>query len=122
MVASCYIILTGTKDNEGAIISRNRSQAANITTISDANWYLVQNNGDHYLGVCGIRCQSARASFDRLTRENATISNVYDQVLTVAPVLNQLSVYSTVMVPKDGLFLAQIVNGTATPVDISRHD
>jgi len=56
MVAASYIALTGTKDNEGVIISRNRTSSVNNTYISEDNWYLVQTNDDHYLGVCNSRC------------------------------------------------------------------
>jgi hypothetical protein len=49
-----YIILAGTKDNEGVIIARENKGVANVRTIGedDGIWYLVQTNSDHWTGDC----------------------------------------------------------------------
>jgi hypothetical protein len=41
MVAPAYFILAGTKNNEGAIISRDRFGTAHLDELSDDRWYLV---------------------------------------------------------------------------------
>lgn len=106
MVAPCYIIITGTKENEGVVLSRNRTHTINVRNISDDNWYLVQTNDDTYTGQCRERCQNATQNLNDLTREKAATTTVFDKVLNVAPNLNYWSVYASVMVPKTGLFMA----------------
>ena len=49
---------------------------------------------------------------DALTRNNTDTNSVFSKVLNVEPNLNSLSVYGAVMVPKTGLFVGEIVNGT----------
>ena len=64
MIAPGYFILAGVKGNEGAIITRNRYDVANVTALSDDRWYLVQTNSDHYTGDCPRRCTAARTNFE----------------------------------------------------------
>ena len=84
----CYFILAGTKDNEGAVITRDRSGPANVTTLTNENWYVLQTNQDHYDGHCGLRCQSARANLDKLGQGFADVRSVFINVLMQGPVLN----------------------------------
>lgn len=56
LIAPGYFIVAGLKENEGAIISRDRFGAANITTLTDNKWFLVQTNQDHFIGDCPLRC------------------------------------------------------------------
>lgn len=41
IIAPGYLIVAGTKDNEGTIISRNRFSPANVDTLSEDRWYLL---------------------------------------------------------------------------------
>jgi hypothetical protein len=41
MVAPCYLTIAGIKDNEGAVISRDRFGAAHIDQLSEDRWFLV---------------------------------------------------------------------------------
>ena len=98
-VAPCYIVIAGTKGNEGVVITRDRQGIANVTTLSDEKWYLAQTNQDHYTGVCPIRCQTANHNFTAIGRENLTVENMYRDVLEVWPLLNFKTIYSAVMIP-----------------------
>ncbi len=118
IVTPCYFTLVGTMENEGAVISRNRTHTINTTYVSDENWYLVQTNDDHYLGECKSRCQSARKNLDVITRQKIDPDTTYTNVLNVAPVLNTLSVYASSMIPSAGLFITRIVNGTVVADDL----
>ena len=118
MVSPSYITLVGTKENEGVVISRNRTDTIFSNFISDTNWYLVQTNDDHYLGECRSRCKAAKDNFNLVTREKITPSVVFDKVLDVAPIVNTLSVYASIMVPSAGLFLTELVNGTVRADDL----
>jgi len=78
MIASGYFILAGVKDNEGVVISRDRTASADIATISDDHWNLVQTNEDHFADICRERCQAARDNFQKLTREALTIETGFN--------------------------------------------
>ena len=112
MIAPCYIALTGTKNDEAVVITRNRTHTVNATYISEDFWYLVQTNDDTYDGKCRERCQAATKNMELLTRNLTSYNSVMYGVLNVKPNLNSLSVYAAVMIPKTGLFLGEIVNGT----------
>jgi hypothetical protein len=63
-----YIILAGTKDDEGVIISRLREGPAHEDHLNTTNgtWYLVQTNSDHWNQGCFNRCESAHTNLDNL--------------------------------------------------------
>ena len=81
MIAPSYIILAGTQGNEGAIITIDRFFSANIETLTDTKWYLVQTNEDHFKGDCPARCAAAKANFESLGFSNANMNSIYSQVL-----------------------------------------
>ena len=112
IISPCYISLTGTKNDEAVVITRNRTHAMNVTQVSEENWYIVQTNDDTYAGQCRERCQAATKNINLLTRNDTNTTSLYDKVLNVEPNLNSLSVYTAVMVPKNGLFLGSTVTGT----------
>ena len=45
-----YIILAGTKDDEGIVIARNRLDTAHVNSLNstEGKWYVVQTNNDHW--------------------------------------------------------------------------
>ena len=112
MIAPAYFILAGVKGNEGAIISRDRFGAANIVTLTDDKWYLVQTNQDHFSGDCPTRCQAANSNFEKLGHANLTVERGYSEVLDVSPNLNQISIHSSIMIPSQGIFKSQKKWGT----------
>ena len=118
MVSPSYITLVGIKDNEGVVISRNRTDTIDVAHVSDEDWYLVQTNDDHYLGECNSRCREAKKNFENLGRSRLTPSLAFDRVLDQAPNVNTLSVYASVMVPSAGLFLTELVTGTVIADDL----
>lgn len=111
LIAPGYLVVAGVKGDEGAIITRDRFGVANITTLSDERWYLVQTNSDHYTGDCPRRCQAARGNFEKLTRANLTVDNMYSEVLDVSPNLNDLSIHTSIMIPSQGRFESKLVWG-----------
>lgn len=111
IIAPAYYIVAGTKDFEGAIISRDRFGAVNITTLDEDHWYLVQTNQDHFSGDCPTRCQTARANFEKLGLDNLSVDRMYNEVLDVYPNLNHLSIHSSIMIPSQGTIKSQLVWG-----------
>eukprot|EP00347_Sterkiella_histriomuscorum_P004243 403361198 len=93
-VAPSYLIISGIKDNEGIVITRDREATAHVEELSDTQWYLVQTNQDHYNGDCPIRCQHARQTLDLLGPVQATSDSIYQNVLQTWPNLNFMSIHS----------------------------
>lgn len=61
-----YIILAGTKADEGVVISRNRLNVAHEDklNVTAGKWYVVQTNNDHWDGGCYNRCAAAKTHLD----------------------------------------------------------
>ena len=117
-----YFILAGTKDYEGVVISRDQTGPAQggLQFLNQTTWYLVQTNEDHFRGQCYDRCQAANNNFQALGQANANVTSVFDKVLNVPPNINRDSVFTSVMVPSNGLFLSEIVkNATFVATDLS---
>ena len=86
--------------------------------MNGTNWYLLQTNQDHFKGICPERCTAGRRMMDNLTQDDFNVFTGEDDVLDEIPLLNQASVYSTVMVPETGFFRANILNGTYVASDL----
>jgi len=41
VISPCYLIVAGTKDYEGAVITRDRTSIANLNQLSESNWYVL---------------------------------------------------------------------------------
>ena len=101
--ALCYIILAGTKDDEGVIISRNRIGAAHEEHLNATQWYLVQTNNDHWVdNGCFNRCASAHANMDAISQENINLKSLRKDVLLEFPNFNYDTLYSTQFQPSEG--------------------
>ncbi|EGT55052.1 hypothetical protein CAEBREN_05107 [Caenorhabditis brenneri] len=95
-----YIIVAGTKKNEGALISRNRWSAANVYPLDmDANhWFLVETNYDNWQKQGDDRRITAIRKLKQLGKANFNEKSMVE-VLSTAPVQNNLTVFSSVIVP-----------------------
>jgi len=74
-----YIIVAGTKDEEGAVISRNKYNTAHIDNLDSKNgkWYIVQTNNDHWKdGGCFNRCSAAHENLNRVGWDNININTL----------------------------------------------
>lgn len=118
IITGAYYILNGAKDNDASVITRDRQNAANIRSVSEENWYVVQTNDDTYNGVCRERCGNATANFEKLGRAAFTVQSGYEKVLMVEPNLNFGSIYGIKMVPKNNLFEVEIADGSYHPSDM----
>ncbi|CAI2349477.1 unnamed protein product [Caenorhabditis sp. 36 PRJEB53466] len=103
-----YIIVAGTRHNEGAIISRNRWSAANVYRLNfEANkWFLVETNYDNWKRRQGdARRITAIRALKAIGADSLSAERVAD-VLRTEPVRNNLTVFSSVMSPKHPLLFA----------------
>ena len=97
--------MAGTKENEGAIISRNRFDSAHIETLDSQNgkWYVVQTNNDEWKnGGCFNRCSAAKENLDKIGQTNIDISVLRQSVLLLYPNFNDQTLYNTQFVPESG--------------------
>jgi len=97
LIADVYYILGGL--TSGAVISRNRTIAANIWKLdkSSGRWFEVQTNYDHWQPPPWYdnRRDPAIQHMTHMGRDNITIKNLYG-ILSMKPTLNLQTTYSIV--------------------------
>ncbi|UMM21571.1 hypothetical protein L5515_003190 [Caenorhabditis briggsae] len=97
-----YIIVAGTKKNEGVVISRNRWSAANVYQLNmDANqWFLVETNFDNWKKQGDNRRITAIQKLKKIGKINFDEKSMAE-VLSTSPVKNNLTVFSSVIQPEN---------------------
>ena len=108
VISPCYLIIAGTKDYEGAVITKDRTTVAHVDQLSENRWYLLQTNDDHFKGVCTVRCEAANARIKKIGR-NITPAQLKDDVLLQYPNLNFHGIYNTLMIPGQSNFVVQTI-------------
>jgi len=104
LIADVYYIIAGAKPGQAAVISRNRTVAADVWKIDPpARWYEVQTNYDHWEQPPWFdnRVDPANAGMDALGRNNLSLDGMF-KVLTVKPVFNLQTTYSILSCPATG--------------------
>ncbi|VDM78802.1 unnamed protein product [Strongylus vulgaris] len=91
-----YIIIGGRKAGEGAIISRDRKKAADIMTLTEDQWFLVETNFDHWKKDQDKRRITAVKVLKATGRRNLNAETML-KVLRTVPVKNNETLFSTVM-------------------------
>jgi len=109
-----YIVLAGVKEDEGAIISRNRYGAAHVDQLNSTRWFLVQTNSDHWDTVtpgegCHSRCAAAHENIAKVGQSAMNTTRLRDDVLLQYPNLNHDTIYNSVMTPATGQFDSRLV-------------
>jgi len=103
LIADVYYILGGVKD--GAIISRNRTVAADIWELDSASgrWFEVETNYDHWQEPPWFdnRRDPAISHMNTLGRNGLNSKNLF-QILGMKPTLNLQTTYSIVGCPATG--------------------
>ncbi|XP_004472632.1 N-acylethanolamine-hydrolyzing acid amidase [Dasypus novemcinctus] len=100
IIADVYYIVGGTSPQEGVVITRNRGGPADIWPLDPLNgkWFRVETNYDHWKPVPSgdDRRTPAIKALNSTGQANLTLETLF-QVLSVVPVYNNLTVYTTVM-------------------------
>ncbi|GAV07426.1 hypothetical protein RvY_17261 [Ramazzottius varieornatus] len=100
MPAAIYVILGGLSNNEGVVLTRNRTHVIHEFAINmqSDRWYVLQTNHDPWLGDPWYdnRREAGETAMNRTGRNNITVDSLYD-VLSVPKTRNKYTVYSTVM-------------------------
>ncbi|VDK83628.1 unnamed protein product [Onchocerca ochengi] len=107
-VAPSYLIIAGTKAGEGCIITRDRWKTADLKCIDAQNdrWFLVVTNFDYWKVGKDKRRRTAEKAL-RLVDKQAITDEKMLQILSIHPVENNLTIFSTVMSPSDHRALYQ---------------
>ena len=108
---NCYFILSGTKNNEGIVITRGPETVDDATRI-DANkendgWFLVQTNSDRNTTnyqTRDIRRFIAENRVRNIGRKEISAERVMKEVLYLSPNRNSITILSSVMSAQTGQF------------------
>uniref|UniRef100_G1M7T2 N-acylethanolamine-hydrolyzing acid amidase n=1 Tax=Ailuropoda melanoleuca TaxID=9646 RepID=G1M7T2_AILME len=100
LIADVYYIVGGTSPREGVVITRNRNGAADIWPLDPLNgaWFRVETNYDHWKPVPkkDDRRTPAIKALNATGQANLSLETLF-QVLSVFPVYNNYTIYTTVM-------------------------
>ncbi|XP_030169519.1 N-acylethanolamine-hydrolyzing acid amidase isoform X2 [Lynx canadensis] len=100
LIAGVYYIVGGVSPREGVVITRNRNGPADIWPLDPLNgaWFRVETNYDHWKPAPekDDRRTPAIKALNATGQENLSLETLF-QVLSVFPVCNNYTVYTTVM-------------------------
>lgn len=100
LIADVYYIVGGTSPREGVVITRNRGGPADIWPLDPLKgaWFRVETNYDHWKPTPKIddRRTPASKALNATGQANLNMEALF-QVLSVVPVYNNRTVYTTVM-------------------------
>lgn len=99
LIAPVYFILTNGRSS-GMIITRNRLNSINPIELNST---LVQTNYDHWLDdpLTDLRRTTAENILQTFNSTEMIGNNIFDNVLSVIPVLNKITVYTAIMNPSE---------------------
>lgn len=100
ILAPAYFILGGNKSGEGCVITRERKGTLDVYELAakQGRWYVVETNYDRWKNPLFLddRRTPTKMCLNRTTQENISFATLYD-VLSTKPVLNKLTVFTTLM-------------------------
>jgi len=107
LISESYIIVSGVASGEGAVITRNRTIAADVWTLGgpQKNWFLLQTNHDHWLPSPpgDHRSEVGDKAMSAIGQGRVNLEAMY-QVLSTKPLLNAQTTYTTSMAPYNGTY------------------
>ncbi|XP_040183525.1 N-acylethanolamine-hydrolyzing acid amidase-like [Rana temporaria] len=100
IIADTYYILGGTQSREGLVITRNRNGPADLWPLDPqrGEWFHVETNYDHWTTPPPYddRRTPAIKALNATGQANINAVSLY-KVLSVEPVLNHMTIYTTTM-------------------------
>jgi hypothetical protein len=107
VTAPVYLTISGVNPDEGAVITRDRSGAANVWLInhnSPTDWAIYQTNHDHWIRPAPYsdnnRANTAKTVLSRIGN-GKLINEDMLMILQKSPIFNEETIYSTVMRAKN---------------------
>uniref|UniRef100_A0A663M3J4 Acid ceramidase n=2 Tax=Athene cunicularia TaxID=194338 RepID=A0A663M3J4_ATHCN len=105
LLAPAYFILGGKNSGEGCVITRSRTATLDIwdLDIKKGTWYVLETNYDRWKPplILDNRRTPAMKCLNQTMQENISLPTIYD-VLSTKPVLNKLTVCTTLMAVYNG--------------------
>jgi len=99
-----YIIVSGSKAGEGAVISRDPAKAADIWKLDAPNrWFEVETNDDHWKPPADGRRDHANALMNATGQANVNLDTMFS-VLSSPPVLAPGTTYTAQMSATTGFY------------------
>jgi hypothetical protein len=117
LIAPTFFIIAGTEENDGCVIARNRLDNQNVWFLDPPNtWFLSITNHDHWQDSVPekidqdqdhtiARLDCAKEKMTEFGRDKMSLETL-NQVLLTPPVLNQFTLYTSLMSPKKGVFIS----------------
>ncbi|KAF6083710.1 N-acylsphingosine amidohydrolase 1 [Phyllostomus discolor] len=107
ILAPAYFILGGNKTGEGCVITRDRKKCLDVHELDpeQGRWYVVETNYDRWKNPFFLddRRTAAKMCLNHTTQDKISIPTIYD-ILSTKPVLNKLTVFTTLMDVAKGQF------------------
>lgn len=108
LIAPVYLIVAGTESGQGAVITRNRTHADDSRGIQNGvweldlpagNWWRLETNYDHWNPPPkdDDRRDPANNAMAAIGQSNINADTLFDKVLSLPPVLNDDTKYTTIM-------------------------
>ncbi len=106
-ISGSYIILSGVRTNEGAVLTMGREGAIDVRELNDSNWFLAQCNHDPW-DANDTRSIHARLYMERLGQNNLDLRRLARDVLMRGPLLRRDTVVTVLMSPSDDRMYAVV--------------
>jgi hypothetical protein len=110
LISESYIILSGIASGQGAVITRNRTIAADVWTLGGSSqrndsWYVLQTNHDHWLPSPpgDHRTDVGMRAMNAIGPDRISLEGLYE-VLSTKPLLNAQTTYTTSMAPYNATY------------------
>ncbi|KAL4003722.1 beta subunit of N-acylethanolamine-hydrolyzing acid amidase family protein [Acanthocheilonema viteae] len=99
-IAPSYLIIAGTKAEQACVITRDRWKTADLECIDSkkGRWFLVETNFDHWKVNKDKRRKTAEKALLQVGRHAITCKQMLE-ILSLHPVRNNYTIFSTVMSP-----------------------
>jgi len=102
LMSTVYLTVAGTQPGEGAIVTRDRDDPADVWWIAaPEGWYRGQTNDDHWLPPLDDRRAAMNSMMSELNVSSISLPALY-QVLSTPPVFNHGTRYTALMNPATG--------------------
>ncbi|XP_041835583.1 N-acylethanolamine-hydrolyzing acid amidase-like [Melanotaenia boesemani] len=100
IITGVYYIVGGVRAGEGVVITRDRTGPADIWPLEpiSGGWFRVETNFDHWLPPppTDHRREAANKALNATGQDHINMTSLY-QVLSLYPVCNGITIYTTVM-------------------------
>jgi hypothetical protein len=108
LAAPVYFIVSGTRSDEGVIISRGRESVHDIEYLDiggmEDKWLLVQTNSDRDWPYKEYRKEMATKRIKEIGKTNINAENLFSKVLNIYPNFNSLTIFVNVMSAQSGIY------------------